>query len=393
VANSQTILVLVTNIATGCSITKPLQLLVEESAIANPIIVTSTPLFTCDDDGVNDGFHEFDLTLVESEVLGTQNPNLYKVTYHLSEADADSDVAPQGINPIVNPTTFINTVMNGQTIWVRITNMSTVSKCHDITNFNIEVEQLPEPKIQGGTICIDKLTDNPISTYVIDTGLDITHTFEWKKDGVIIAGETAPTLLVDKPGIYTVIAKSTNKCESVPVSVEVIQSGPASKVGVGYYVSNAFSDNQTITVDVNGYGVYQYKLDEGPWQDSPVFTNVLPGEHTITVRDTKTDNPCEDLVIIGANIIDYPNFFTPNGDGFRDTWNIIGLNQPDAKIYIFDRYGKLLKQISAVGDGWDGTYNGENLPATDYWFTVTYKEIIKETSTTKEFKAHFSLLR
>ncbi len=181
--------------------------------------------------------------------------------------------------------------------------------------------------------------------------------------------------------------------------MEVIQSGPAVKVGVGYYVSNAFSDVQTITVEVDGYGEYQYKLDEGPWQDSPVFTDVSRGEHKITVRDTKTDNPCDDLVIDdlvieGASVIDYPNFFTPNGDGFHDTWNIVGLQGTGAVIYIFDRYGKLMKQVSPdENGGWDGTFNGNPVPATDYWFTVTYPETVGDTVVNKEFKAHFSLKR
>jgi gliding motility-associated-like protein len=91
-----------------------------------------------------------------------------------------------------------------------------------------------------------------------------------------------------------------------------------------------------------------------------------------------------------ATAINYPLFFTPNGDGFNDTWNIVGLaNQPNTKIYIFDRYGKLIKQISPTSNGWDGTFNGRPLPSTDYWFTVTYEE----DSQTKEFKAHFSLKR
>lgn len=393
VANSQTILVVVTNKETGCTIIKPLQLLAEESAIANPILITETPLFRCDDDDTNDGFHEFDLTEVEAEVLGTQSPDQFKITYHLSEEEANSD-APQGDNPITDPTAFVNTIQVGQTIWVRVTNISTVSKCHDVTSFDIVVEQLPEPVIQGGTICVDKLTNDILSPFVIDTGLDNSYEFVWYKDGEIINGETRPTLTVTSPGEYTVTAISAAGCESAAIApVTIIQSGPASKVGVGYYISNAFSDNQTITVDVNGYGEYEYRLDEGPWQESPVFTNVSPGQHTITVRDIKTDNPCEDLIIIGASIIDYPNFFTPNNDGFRDTWNIIGLDQADAKIYIFDRYGKLLKQLSALGEGWDGTFIGANMPASDYWFTVTYREVVGTVEVTKEFKAHFSLLR
>jgi gliding motility-associated-like protein len=90
-------------------------------------------------------------------------------------------------------------------------------------------------------------------------------------------------------------------------------------------------------------------------------------------------------------VIDYPKYFTPNGDGYNDTWNIIGLNQPDAKLFIFDRYGKLLKQLSATtaSEGWNGIYNNEKLPSTDYWFTLDYTE----NGTKKQFKAHFSLKR
>jgi gliding motility-associated-like protein len=49
----------------------------------------------------------------------------------------------------------------------------------------------------------------------------------------------------------------------------------------------------------------------------------------------------------------------------------------------------LIKQITPQGQGWDGTFNGNPLPSTDYWFTVEYLE----ATTTKEFKAHFTLKR
>jgi gliding motility-associated-like protein len=92
-----------------------------------------------------------------------------------------------------------------------------------------------------------------------------------------------------------------------------------------------------------------------------------------------------------VQVIDYPHYFTPNGDGFHDTWNVSGLRNFDAvtKIYIFDRFGKLLKQLSSSGEGWDGTYNGQLLPSTDYWFTVDYPE----NGVMKQFKAHFTLKR
>ena len=90
----------------------------------------------------------------------------------------------------------------------------------------------------------------------------------------------------------------------------------------------------------------------------------------------------------------YLNFFTPNGDGYNDRWNVVGINPTsnqlyNAQVYIFDRYGKLIKQISPTSDGWDGTFNNEDLPSTDYWFKVEYTE----KNTQKVFKGHFSLKR
>jgi gliding motility-associated-like protein len=65
------------------------------------------------------------------------------------------------------------------------------------------------------------------------------------------------------------------------------------------------------------------------------------------------------MLKITINIIDYPKYFTPNGNGYHGTWNISSLKpESNAKIYIFDRYGKLLKEIRPWSDGWDGTFNG-----------------------------------
>jgi gliding motility-associated-like protein len=149
--------------------------------------------------------------------------------------------------------------------------------------------------------------------------------------------------------------------------------------------SEAFSDNPTITVTVvGGEGPFFYQLDDFGFQASNVFTNVTPGLHTITVVD---DSLCTNLTA-SVTIINYPKFFTPNGDGFNDTWNILGVDGA-SKIYIFDRYGKLMKQISPLGTGWDGTYNGQPAFSSDYWFLIHYLE----NGIPKTFQSHFSLKR
>ncbi|WP_230978924.1 T9SS type B sorting domain-containing protein [Flavobacterium supellecticarium] len=109
------------------------------------------------------------------------------------------------------------------------------------------------------------------------------------------------------------------------------------------------------------------------------------------IRITVYDNKGCATVTIPVTVINYPNYFTPNGDDHNEFWNIGDLEKdPNAKNYIFDRYGKLLKQIKpSRSSGWDGTMNAQQLPSTDYWFTVTYTE----NGEIKEFKAHFSLKR
>ncbi|NNM22909.1 MAG: T9SS type B sorting domain-containing protein, partial [Flavobacteriaceae bacterium] len=151
--------------------------------------------------------------------------------------------------------------------------------------------------------------------------------------------------------------------------------------------SGAFDSSHTIEATAMGIGDYLFQLDDGPFQSEGSFTGVEPGNHLVTIKDA---NGCGS-VSIELGVIDYPRVVTPNQDGFHDTWNITGIanGDPSAKIYIFDKFGKLLKQLSPLGPGWDGTYNGNPLPSSDYWFRVEYKE----NDTQKEFTGHFTLKR
>jgi gliding motility-associated-like protein len=156
---------------------------------------------------------------------------------------------------------------------------------------------------------------------------------------------------------------------------------------MGWTVSEAFADNQIVTVTDPLGANYLYQLDDGPFQEETVFEMVSLGMHSITVKDV---NGCSVLRNDNVLVIDYPRFFTPNNDGFNDYWNVFTLvDKFGSKIQIFDRYGKLIKEISPNGTGWNGTYNGRPLPATDYWFVVDYPE----DGIIKKYRSHFSLKR
>jgi gliding motility-associated-like protein len=249
------------------------------------------------------------------------------------------------------------------------------------------VNPLPLPDINDGIICADA-TGIPLRTYILDSGLNtIDYTFQWFLNGILQSG-TATTFEALAAGNYSVIATNiVTGCISAEVFATVTASIPATSISAVGTV--AFDANASIVVTaLEPNPNYEYALDYGALQSSNVFTNVNPGNHVVTVTDS---NGCSNLSTT-ISVIGYPTYFTPNGDGFNDFWNIIGLEgQPSSKIYIFDRYGKLIKQISSKSLGWDGTYNGALLPASDYWFTIEYIEPL--TTDLKIFKAHFSLKR
>ncbi|HEU0137989.1 MAG TPA: T9SS type B sorting domain-containing protein, partial [Flavobacterium sp.] len=73
--------------------------------------------------------------------------------------------------------------------------------------------------------------------------------------------------------------------------------------------------------------------------------------------------------------------------GINDLFMVPGLQFiGQSRISIFNRYGKLLTVIHAANPFWDGTLNGDPLPASDYWYRATFED-------GTELKGHFSIIR
>ncbi len=194
-------------------------------------------------------------------------------------------------------------------------------------------------------------------------------------------GANLNTIFVDSPGIYIVTVTNEFGCDAIGKS-NVIISNEATIDSIEVDCFNA--PNNSITVNVTGEGDYIYYLDDGQVsQTSNVFNSVSSGIHTVCIEDLNgCGTVCREIAVL-----EYPRFFTPNSDGYNDTWRIKGMERfPGAEVYIFDRYGKILHHINDNNDGWDGLYKGRPLPSSDYWFKV----IIDGKP---EVKGHFSMIR
>ncbi|WP_378178487.1 BspA family leucine-rich repeat surface protein [Aquimarina sp. SS2-1] len=143
-------------------------------------------------------------------------------------------------------------------------------------------------------------------------------------------------------------------------------------------------------------------LDNGNYFSSPNGTGIsfFPGDQITTSQTIYIYNNTINCSIessfeinISTGTCDvsdlFPEYFTPNGDGFHEFWNIKPTQaiNTSGTIRIYDRLGKLLKQFnSSNSGGWDGTYNGSLMPSSQYWFTFI------DTNNTI-FKGSFSLIR
>lgn len=349
----------------------------------NPDVNIATPanLSECDIIGDNDGLTQFNLDAQSIIILNGLNPTDHTITYH------------QTINDAINGANALN--LNHQnsnlteTIFARVEQLST--GCFNTVQFTVTGILSPMPQLQDEyQACFDEsgIPINPSRLPVLDTQLsNSSYQFRWFFEGDEIIGSTQNSFTVNALGNYTVeVTDIATGCTSIDTTT-VIPEPPLR--AQAQLITDQFDNNPVIVVNVlnNTGDQYWYRLDSGPWQRSNRFVNPDPGIRTVSV---KGPNSCG-VAIDDILVLKYPRFFTPNADGFNDYWQIENLTDAGNRLYIFNRHGKLLKQLSLLGVGWDGTYNNQPLPSTDYWFVLEYTD--PNTGRTAVLRSHFSLKR
>lgn len=350
-ANPQTISYRLTN-ASGCYAIGNFII----DAVAAPVVVMPLDVNNCDD---GTGNAIADLVPVTTQVIGTQTG--VTVSYHESQADADNNS-----NAVASTYTY----SSDTTLFIRVEDDNT--DCVSFTTVNLIIDSLPQPSLLSQyVLCIDNngvLLNGP---EVLDTGLNNTdYTFEWFLNGAVISGSSSASHDAIEPGDYEVVVTNiATGCDN-STTTNVRQSGIPTAYSVDVTTETYAVDHQIIAT-ATGPDEYWFRLDDGPYVNNGIFNNVSPGLHNVTIAER---SGCGEI-IVEVFVFGYPDYFTPNNDGYHDTWNIIGADRlPVTTLYIFDRYGKLLKQLDTTGPGWDGNYNGQPLPSSDYWFKIEYEQ-------------------
>ena len=339
-------------------------------------------LFSCSSDT------EFiDLTEISQDLIAPNGgvPGDYNAIFYETQEDVES------LQPISQPQAF--SFEDGATLYAQVEDVE--SGCFSqVESFNLRAFNFANYQLEEFTVfCVDN-SNALLSPVSVGFDLGPEYSYEWyvgnsfKSTNPIIVFNTLP-----EEEIRVKVIHSVSGCENEFISDPVAVSGPGN---VDISISGSdFGDGYTVKAipkDVTGeeFTDFEYRLDNGNWQEVDSFNKVAPGNHTVAIRDV---NGCGEITSASFFLVGYPRFFSPNSDGYNDTWDLLtDANITIKKLFVFDRYGKLLRQLDPLsGKGWDGTYNGKLLPADDYWFRVEFVD--EKTGEYQEYMSNFTLLR
>jgi gliding motility-associated-like protein len=360
---SQIIKAVVTNTtAQACSYETTIEFIVDKSPIDFTIPTTETT--TCDDEA---------------------EPSLQNGQYNFTNSQAIHDIVtfgqPAGMvyeyydeNNVLLTAPLPNPLPVTLTKDIKIVVKNPINPtCEIIKNIKFIVNPVPNIElIDSELVCSNIPTFFVLLNAGITDGTPETdYTYIWSKNGVeIFPVETSYTLNVNLEGIYTV--KVTNAFGCLRVRTITVVASDVAYFNIA--TVSDLSDSNTVIVNAFGLGDYVYSIDyPNVFQSINIFTNVPAGIHEFFVKDLDGCGISSQII----SVIGIPPYFTPNGDGINDTWNVLGLtatNNYNTTIYIFDRYGKLLKQLAPLGNGWDGTFNDKLMPTSDYWYAIYFED-------------------
>ncbi len=312
-------------------------------------------------DNLNDATEAINLMDYNTNLIA--NPNDYSFNYYTTLIGAENQLSTA---KITNPNNF-KISLGENKVYIRI---NSNTPCYAIAELKLSLFSNPNILIND----LMPICEN--SAITVNAGSNFTN-YLWS------TGDTNSSIIITSPGDYSVlVSKDYNSISCSSSKNFVVKKSTLATIS-SIETRDWTDTNNTIIIYTTGTGDYEYSLDGIQYQANNEFSNLANGKYTVSVRDK---NGCG-IVTDTVYLLMHPKFFTPNGDGYNDTWKIkFSDNENDIVIKIFDRYGKLIKELRE-NNSWDGTYLGNQLPADDYWFTVIRPNI------DSEYKGHFSLKR
>ena len=235
--------------------------------------------------------------------------------------------------------------------------------CLSINRTPISVNFLEVPEFQDESL---SYCENTSIVLHADTNIP-SATYLWN------TGATTETIIVNTADIYTVEITNVNCTVIKTINLTQIDNP---------VIDTITSDGNSIVITTINDGNFVYSLDGNVYQSNTILSNLSSGQYTLYIKQVSCDT------VITAQFLHFyiPKFFTPNGDGINDEFNLRSIElYGSSEVTIFNRYGKLLKSSINTSFSWDGTFNNKKLPTGGYWYRIIIEG--------QKFVGHFTLRR
>jgi len=245
-----------------------------------------------------------------------------------------------------NPTLIVN---NAGTYWVT----KTINNCSASDTITVGFNPLPVVSLGNDTIlCVG-------GNYTIDA-TTTNATYLWQDS------TTNPTLTVNQAGIYWVEV-TVNNCKNTD-AITISNFTTLPPINIGNDTTICLEESFTLqpnAIDVNYL-----------WQDNSTdetFLVTQAGTYWVTATN-QCDMVSDTIQVFKEDcniVLGIPNTITPNGDGINDYWIIENIEEyPNNEVEIFNRNGNSVYQSTNYSNNWNGTYKGNDLPATTYYYII-----------------------
>ena len=123
-----------------------------------------------------------------------------------------------------------------------------------------------------------------------------------------------------------------------------------------------------------GSGYYDFFWSDGSLENPLTYAEA--GNYNVLISDANDCYSLLDGITVDSALtcIEMTNTFTPNNDGVNDTWNLDFSNYSEVNLVIFNKWGSEIASFTDLVFSWDGTYNGNDLPAGTYYYIIQLTE-------------------
>ena len=211
------------------------------------------------------------------------------------------------------------------------------------------------------------------------------QTYSWKPSYTLNTPFSANT--VAKPTentTYQVIGITKEGC--LDTAYVTINLHPSPYILLDQVITASYGQPIPIETTSSGPGTYSWSPTEFLsciTCPSPVSTATSPITYSVLFTDTNGCKTKQSVTINFDALIYIPNSFTPNDDASNNVFSVVGGNLTEFHMWIYDRWGELVAELTPENNQWDGSYKTKKCQTGTYTWVMIYRDL-------KGFKAELT---